>query len=320
MAYASVSSAFLMKLFSKHLDKRSEKTLIDMPVLYEFADKRPLPGKSGSTMFVPRHIARNGITALTEFSIVTPSGTSAHYYSGTVAGYGDAKKYSDFLVSIAEVPTMISDDINAMTQYAANKVDSLIITQLCGAGTWVSPDGATANTDVIETTALKQRFLFDARATLGSKNAPKYSDGYYWAAITPEGNHDLFVNTSAGNELGSHLYRTDVGASKLQRATIGVLGGVRVLETTNFTKLANGAGGISEGANSGYQGFVMGPGAVAAVDLTTARLKSFIKNFGQAGIYDPIDQVMTAGIKFYFCSIAMDTSNRLVRTAYGSTI
>jgi len=125
MAYASASATHLMSLFSKHLDKRSEKTLYATPVLYEFADKRPLPGKSGSTMFVPRHIGRNGIAALTENSIVKPSGTSAHYYSGTVVGYGDARVYSDFLVSITEVPTMISDDINSMAEYGGQKIDKI---------------------------------------------------------------------------------------------------------------------------------------------------------------------------------------------------
>ena len=43
-----------------------------------------------------------------------------------------------------------------------------------------------------------------------------------------------------------------------------------------------------------------------------------IKGFGEAGIYDPIDQGMTAGLKLYYTAILMDT-NRLVRTAAGST-
>jgi N4-gp56 family major capsid protein len=307
----------LRSLFNDHLDKRSEKSLFETPVLYEFSDKRPLPGKSGTTMFVPRHIARNSGGELTEGTIISPSATSAHYYSGTVVGYGDAKSYSDFLVMVHEIPTMISDDVSAMAQYAGYYIDERLASRLCAAGTWVSPDGSTAVDLITTTTGMKQRFLFDSNTLLKAQACPTYNDGLYWAAVAPQHAHDLFVNTSAGGTTlgGGFLELTELGARKLERATIGNLGGIRVVESNRLPRKV-GVGGMSA-KNSGYQAFVMGPGTVASVDLATARLKTFIKGFGEAGIYDPIDQGMTAGLKLYYTAIAMDTGNRLARTVAG---
>jgi N4-gp56 family major capsid protein len=313
-----------MSLFNRYLRKVAEQTLYATPVLYEFSKKAPLPGNAGKTIFIPKHYGRNGIRALSETktSKILTCATSTHYYSATVAGYGDARSYSDFLVAIKEIPTVLEDDIRSMTEFAGQKVDSLIRTQICGAGNWVSPDGSTANTDVIETTQLKQRFLFDAYSTLAGLNCPKYSDGSFWGAFHPHAIHDLFVGTSSGStNLGAGFMElTDLGAKKLENATIGKLAGVRVVETTSVPKIANGVGGISEGANSGYASFVMGPGAVGAVDLQNSKLQTIIKGLGSAGTADPVNQEMTAGVKFYFAAVAMDTTNRLVRTASGSTI
>jgi len=298
-----------MGLFNKHLTKIAERTLIDTPVLYEFADKHPLPGKSGKTLFVPRHISQDVIQPLTEGTPVTICSTSAGYYSATVAGYGGAIGYSDFLEMVREIPTTITHDIEDMMKNSSNKVDSLIRTQLCGtslSGRFVSPDGSTTFGSVKATTSLKQRFLFDAYTVLDSGNTPMYSDGFYWGAFHPRQIHDLFVNTSAGGTVlgAGYMELTDAGASKLERATIGALGGVRIFKTTNTPKLGNNGGAMSAAAAvSGYQAYVMGPGAVGAVDLATSRLKSYIKEPGSAGTGDPIDQRMTVGVKFYFAAL-----------------
>lgn len=325
MAYAkSLTANHIMSLFNRYLRKTAEQTLYATPVLYEFAKKAPIPGGSGKTIFIPKHYGRNGIRSLTEASPIGLCATSTHYYSATVSGFGDARGYSDFLVAIKEIPTMLADDIRSMTEFAGQKVDSMIRTQICTAGTWVSPDGNTGNTDVIETTAMKQRFFFDAYATLAGNDAPRYGDGNYWAALHPFACHDVFVGTSngsAGAQLGGgFMETTDVGAKKLMDAQIGKLAGIRVFETTTTPKIANGVGGVSEGANSGYAAYVMGPGAVGAVDLANSKLRTYIKPLGSAGGADPIDQYMTAGVKFYFAAVAMDTANRLVRSASGSTL
>ena len=309
-----------MGLFNKHLTKVAERSLIAHPVLYEFADKHPLPGKSGKTLFVPRHISVDSTKVLTEGTIVSVCANSAGYYSATVAGYGAARGYTDFLEMVREIPTTITHDIEDMMKDSARKVDSLLRLSLCAAGTFVSPDGSTAAASVKSSTNLKQRFLFDASTTLASNLAPTYGDGFYWGAFHPRAIHDLFVNTSSGGTVlgAGYMELTDVGATKLERATIGALGGVRIFKTTNAPKIL-ALGGMSA-TTSGHGSYVMGPGAIGAIDLSTARLKTYIKELGSAGWADPIDQKMTVGVKFYFASLAKDVTNRLVRTASGVTL
>lgn len=323
MAGSLTSTNTVMSLFNRHLQKRAEKTLFGTPVLYQFADKHPLPGKAGTTIFIPRSIQKNQIIALSEGTPIGPSATSAHYYSGTVAGYGGAKRYSDFLVMVHEIPTMISNDIEGMMKYAGYKIDSLIRTAICAAGTFVSPDLGTASGSVRTITPLKQAFLFQAATTLESADAPTYNDGLYWGGFHPRQTHDFYVQTSAGGTTGLYgnnfLQATDTGAKKLLRASMGELGGVRIFKSTQSAPYRVGAGGLSANA-TGYQAFVMGPGAVGAVDLATARLKTYIKPLGSAGADDPVDQKMTVGVKFYFTAVAMDTTNRLVRTVSGKTL
>jgi hypothetical protein len=94
---------------------------------------------------------------------------------------------------------------------------------------------------------------------------------------------------------------------------------VRIWKSNHSGKAVFAAGGMSA-QNSGHQAFVMAPGAVGAVDLATARLKTYIKPLGSAGADDPIDQKMTVGVKFYFTAVRMDTANRLIRTASGKTL
>lgn len=318
----------LMGLFNRHLTLVAERTLKNTPVLYEFADKHPLPGGSGKTLFVPRHVSQDTIAALTEGTAVSICSNSAGYYSATVVGYGAARGYTDFLEMVREVPTTITHDIEDMMRDAGNKIDSLLRVQMCGvafsATNYVQPDGSTAYGSIKSTTVMKQRFLFDANTTLASNNAPRYKDGLYWGAFHPRAVHDLFVNTSAGGtNLGtanvSWLEDTESGVEAIKQAMIGHLGGVRIFETTNSpvqicAQMMSGIAGAS-----GFQAYVMGPGAIGAIDLSTAKLRSYIKGLGSAGTSDPIDQLMTVGVKFYFAPLAKDT-NRWVYTGSGKTL
>lgn len=318
----------VMGWFNKHLTLVAERTLKNTPVLYEFADKHPLPGGSGKTLFVPRHISQDTIAALTEGTPVSICSNSAGYYSATVVGYGAARGYTDFLEMVREVPTTITHDIEDMMRDAGNKIDSLLRVQLCGvafsATNYVAPDGATGYGSVASATNLKQRFLFDANTTLASNKAPRYSDGCYWGAFHPRQIHDLFINTSAGGtNLGidnvNWLEGTETGVKAIQRAMIGKLGGIRIFETTNTPTIINGTSISGAASSSGFQAYVMGPGAIGAIDLSTAKLRSYVKALGSAGTADPIDQLMTVGVKFYFAPLKKDT-NRFVYTASGKTL
>jgi N4-gp56 family major capsid protein len=236
---------------------------------------------------------------------------------------------------VHEIPTMISDDLDYMARDAGLKVDDLCRTAISAKATSstqiVAPDGSTT-TNVLSATNLKQSALFQANTRLASNKAPTYADGTYAGVFHPKQTHDLFIATSGGSQLnrillgstnvGGFLENTEFGAQKLARATMGTLGNIRIIQNTNAPKAHNGgaaAAGFSAGA-SGWSALIMGPGAAAAVDLQTARLKTFIKPLGSAGALDGLNQLMTAGLKFYFVAVMMDGSNRLLSIPSGKTL
>ncbi|RLA17633.1 MAG: hypothetical protein DRQ56_08925 [Gammaproteobacteria bacterium] len=133
---------------------------------------------------------------------------------------------------------------------------------------------------------------------------------------------------NTGNIGAGYMEATEIGAKKLERASIGVLGNVRVFQSTWGAQAVTSVGGLMKAATSslGYQAFIMAPGAFAKVDLATARLRTYWKPAGSAGTADPIDQFSTAGVKFYAAAVAMDVGaptapKRLVKIVSGrSTI
>jgi N4-gp56 family major capsid protein len=317
------------KLYVTHLNKRAVNALYGQAVLYEQGDPKPLPGGSGTTMNIPKYVGADNISALTEGTLLAPTSAPMAVYSGTVSGFGEVRAYSDFLMAVNEIPQFISDEINDMVMYARKKLDEIAIGVLSGSnvGKTISPDGSTAATAVTSVKTLKQRALFDANSTLAAANAQPYADGTWHGVFHPNQIHDLFVSTSGlntGNMGAGYMEDTDIGAKKLERASIGILGNVKVYQSTWGSQAITSSDTYFSGGGGGYKAFIMGPGAFAKVDLASARLKTYW-NPAKASTYDTIEQVSTAGVKFYATAVAMDTGTqaapkRLVKvTSGGST-
>jgi len=323
------------KLFTTHLNKRAINALYGQAVLYEMGDAKPLPGGAGTTMIIPKYVGKDNISLLSEGTLLVPTSAAMSSYTGTVAGYGEVRAYSDFIMAVNEIPQWISDEIHDMTMYARKKLDILAITVLSGSavGTNVSPDGGSttvAAKSIVATTGLTQRALFDANTTLAGNDAHPYADGTWHGVFHPNQVHDLFVNANASGQntgvIGAGYMEsgTDIGAKQLERASIGVLGNVKIYQSTWGAQAVGSAGGhmsASEaGASGGFQAFICAPGAFAKVDLATARLKTYWKPAGSSGNYDTIEQLSTAGVKFYATAVAMDTASRLVKIVSGATL
>lgn len=320
------------KLFVTHLHKRALNALYGQAVLYEQGDAKPLPGGSGTTMIIPKYVGADNITALTEGTLLTPTSAAMANYSGTVAGYGEVRAYSDFIMAVNEIPQFISDEINDMTMYARKKLDAIAqgVLSASSVGTNVSPDGGAttvADKNILTTTTLRQRALFDANSTLAGNDANPYGDGCWHGVFHPSQIHDLFVNAAAsGNGSGflgaGYMEQTDAGAKKLEKASIGILGNVKIWQSTWGSTAVGSAGGFMSagvagtGATGGWQAYIMAPGAFAKVDLATSRLRTYW-NPAKASTYDSIEQVSTAGVKFYATAVAMDTANRLCKIVSG---
>lgn len=319
------------KLFNQHLHRRAVNALYGQAVLYEQGDPRPLPGGHGTSFSIPKYNGANNLAALTEGTVVSAISVAMSNYSGTVSGYGEARKYSDFIMHANMIPAWISDEINDMTQNAKKELDQIAIAVLSasGIGAYVLADGSTALLSGIPTTTLKQRALFDANSTLAGADANPYPDGTWHGVFHPNQIHDLFVSTSGLNtgDMGAGYMEngSELGAKKLEKASIGVLGNVRVYQSTWGAQAVTSVGGLmcAADANGGFQAFICAPGAFAKVDLATARLRTYWKPAGSAGTDDPIDQFSTAGVKFYATAVAMDVGTdaapkRLVKVVSGN--
>ena len=335
----TVTTSKIDQWFTKHLTKKAERILHGTPVLYSFAAKYPLPGGKGSTLIVPKKVAADAATiaALSETTAVTKRAVTGGSYTATVAGYGDAVEYSDFLDLINETPDMLVADVEEMTQGAADKIDDLLATELSENGEFLEPDGTTGAGSVTATTPLTQGFFFRAAAKLRQRKVQAYPDGYYWAVVSPTQEHDLFINTTVSGAAGDnfvlgagYMELTDVGAERLKMAHIGHIGGCRVFSSAVSARAIDGTHADMAASNDGYEAFVMGQKALGAVDLKTARLRVYRKGLGSAGTEDPIDQFMTVGVKFYFAGMGMRIADpaslgsdhesfaALIRTASGA--
>lgn len=316
------------KLYVTHLKKRAVNALYGQAVLYEMGDPKPLPGGSGTTLIIPKYTGADNIRTLTEGTILSAVSAAMSSYTGTVAGYGDVRAYSDFIMAVNEIPQYISDEINDMTQYAKKQLDDLAIAQLSSSakGTYISPDGGTASLlAAVTTTQLKQNALFTANSTLAGNDANPYEDGTWHGVFHPNQVHDLFVtNAASGGSTGvigaGYMEGgSDLGAKQLERASIGILGNVKVYQSTWGAQAVTSVGGLmsASGGNDGYQAFIMAPGAFAKVDLATARLRTYWKPASMGGNYDALEQVSKAGVKFYATAVAMDVESRLVKVLSG---
>ncbi len=318
------------KLFNQHLFKRAVNALYGQAVLYEQGDPKPLPGGAGTSFSIPKYVGKDDMGLLTEGTIVSTTSAAMSNYTGTVAGYGEARKYSDFIMYANEIPAWISDEIHDMTMNAKKQLDDLAIAVLSasGVGTYIKPTGAGVALSSIYTTAMKQRALFDCNSTLAGNDANPFADGTFHGVFHPNQTHDLFVGAGASGvvltQLGAgYMEATSLGAKKLERASIGILGNINVYQSTWGSQAVTSTGGLMSasqtGTSGGYQAFILAPGAFAKVDLATARLRTYWKPAGSAGTADPIDQISTAGVKFYATAVAMDTTNRLCKIVSGNS-
>lgn len=322
---ANAVTSFVLRTLKEHLSMRAQRALYGKPVLTEMGDKYPLPKGEGFNMYIPKHTSQNLWRELTEFTVLSQanaSGTSAGRYTVTVAGYADIRKYSGFWRIVNSLPSQIPNDIDDMMRYGTKKIDDLTRAKISGLGTQVAADGSTL-ANVRTATNLKARAIFHAGMKLADNNAPEYSDGLYRGVIRPAQAFDLFTNLSGGTSIGDYIVNTDVGANKLERLTVNVLGRVRVMESTwsprSYTGVAaTSAAGLSVGA-TGYEAYFTGQGAFACTDLATARLETIVHPPGSSGTYDAVDEIGTVGCKFYYGAGAMDTTNRLVRVVSGTT-
>lgn len=258
----------------------------------QFGVKQPIPqGRGKKVEWRKWSSFDKATTALTEG--VTPDGNklSVATLDATTSQYGDYTTISD-LLELTAVDDVIMEATEKHGENAGLTLDTLTRNELVQ-GTQViyapKSDGTavTSRATLDATCKLTRDLIFRAAAQLKAMNAPTI-DGSYVCVIHPYVAYDLM--TSA-DWIDVHKYAS---AGEIFRGEIGMLGGVRFVETTE-AKIWKGTGCPSDLAVFGC--LFLGKGAYGVVDITGGGMETIVKQKGSAGAADPLNQRSTVGWK-----------------------
>lgn len=157
-----------------------------------------------------------------------------------------------------------------------------------------------------------QMFTYDiacAHTKLSGMNAPKWGAGAYVGITHPFVAHRVKTESGAGGRLQIKQYTT-VGQEAIYRGEIGMIHGVRMIETSNVKSYASTV--------TVYPTIFMGKRAFGITELQS--LKTIVKGFGSAGTSDPMDQRMTIAVKKSFAPKILNQSSIVVFESAGLAI
>lgn len=255
---------------------------------YNDAQKSVLPEHSGTTVNWRKFNALAiPTTALTEG--VTPGGSnlSVTAVTATAEQYGDFVIISDLLAK-AGIDKAMTEGAVLCGEQAALLVDTIILNAM-GAG-------ATTKT---ETTELTDEVVQKIVLELKRANARRFPDGYYHAIVSPAQAYSLMKLEDKG-WISAAKYGN---IKKLLKGEVGELHGVRFMESTNIKE--SGASGSKTAAC-----FIYGADSYGVVDMEGGAGKPHIitKDFGSAGVDDPLEQRASVGWKNLFVAKVLDNT------------
>lgn len=285
--------------------------------LYQLAEKRTLPRGNGKIIHFKKYFkagAGSGHVipfAFTEGTAIGLSALSAAAVSATVAGLGSAIGINDFVVMT------VPDDVIKAAVFELSKGMALAIERniravISASGTILpARNTATGSSSLITTTStIKAVDLMRAAGALRQGDARAWPDNYYAALVHPRVAFDIRNDTTANQGWANVNQFTESGQNRVYHGEVGQLYGCRVIESSEGRKILPPTGSlfkISAGA-SGFETLVIAPGAFGAVNLESARAKVYVKQLGQAGHLDPINQKGSIGVKAYFTSVVIDAA------------
>ena len=247
---------------------------------YNDAQKSNLPANSGTTVNW-RKFTSLAIPTAALSEGVTPDGKSLSVTAIT----GEAKQYGDYviisdLLAKAGMDKAMTEGAMLCGEQAAQLIDSVILKAMS--------DGATTVSLASGETKLTSERVRKVVLQLKNKNARRFPDGYYHAIISPAQAFELMGEKDSG-WIDAAKYGS---IKKLLKGELGELHGVRFMESTNVDKTA----------------FIYGADSYGVVDMEGGAGKPAIitKEFGSAGVDDPLNQRASVGWKNLFVAKVLD--------------
>lgn len=342
MAYTgsstSQSDGGMGGLMREYYSKLALETLRPDLVIYDLAEKKPLPKNDGKTMIWHRYAEGTGMVsayALTEGgSGAWPvwGALSANIVSATIKQYGRAVQTSD-LLDLTAVSPVIEDAVKFLAAEAADIIERRTMETCMGtgshsySGTSISAASmmavggfpivfSSARGDLVtKFSALTCTCVMDVNTVqtavteIKALNAKPRDNGYY-AMVA----HPIQVKQLMRDSIWQNAYQyTD--AENLRRGQAGRIMNVEVFESTNI--LMNASGTKIHNTTSAYFAILLGKGALGVSELDGG-VDIIVKRPNEYDTANPLNQWSSIGWKINFVPAILNSScGRIVVTANG---
>lgn len=260
----------------------------------EFGEKRKLPKSSGNQIrFTRYNNFAASTTALTEGVVPDGEVLSSTQIFATPVEYGNYVTLSDFLI-MESIDPVIKGALEVLSYQAALSYDTIVRNALHGNFTNQFAGGAVS--EATTSAVLTANEIRRGVKSLKVANARPIGDSYP-SLIHPASSFDLQSDTAVGGWLDVNKYTT---TGPLYKGEIGKIYGSRIAESQNI-QTGTGSGGVTT-----YRNWMFAHQAYGLVDLAGGNLKTFIKQLGTSGAFDPLDQLATVGYKFNLAVPVLD--------------
>jgi N4-gp56 family major capsid protein len=208
-------------------------------VMFKDAMKGSIPANEGLTTEWRSWAALAlATTPLTEGSPPSDSALSISKITATVAQYGAWVKASDLLVHQGIDPVW-AQIYGLLGENAGESIHTKLVSVLA-AGTVIRYVGQTSRTAVTATNIMTVVEVRKAMRTLAAANATRFPDNSYHALIHPNVAYDIMTDTAWRNP---GEYRGDFAGNSIAAGELGMLYGVKFMQSTDAPIFAGGGGG-----------------------------------------------------------------------------
>lgn len=299
-ADAPVVQATTQSSLSAEMKTFYDMTLIDEAqanlVHEQFGQQKPIPKNAGKKIEFRKFASLpKALTPLTEG--VTPKGSSiaVDTIEATIAQFGDYVVLTDVL-ELTAIDNTILETTKILGRQAGLTMDTVVRDILqSGTNVYYAPkiaeDGTktevTSRANLDKTSKMTVDLVKRVAAKLKASNAPKIN-GDYVAIIHPYVSYDI---QSEKDWIEAHKYAKP---ENIYEGEIGKIAGVRFIESTE-AKIYSG-----EGCPEGLAVFgclFMGSNAYGVTTIDGGSLETIIKQKGEGGTADPLNQRSSIGWK-----------------------
>ena len=274
----------------------------------QFGDKKPMPKNSGKVIQWRRYtnLAVN-TTALTEGTVPDGVALASTAITATPLQYGDYVAMSD-LLRLHAIDPVIEGAQDVLAYRAALSIDTITRNTLNGNLTDQFANGVAAEVNVAANMVASE--IRKGRTALKAVNAREIG-GEFQMIIHPHQEFDIQGDTATGGWLDANKYTS---ATPMLKGEVGKIYGTRIVVSSNI--LINAGAGA--GAVDTYHAYMFAKSCYGIVDLAGGNLKTYIKQLGQSGVSDPLDQLSTVGHKFMTVTKVLDATRGIqIYTASG---